>query len=103
MLYPKVTTKEWIEKYPSLKVKSKTCKNCRKGKVHTTEPCMSKNWVGLIAPKCESCGWLSGFSVFIARNPSFNLFLDEVAAQAIQSDTTVKKPNLRIINGKEIK
>jgi hypothetical protein len=98
MLYPKVTTEEWIEKHPSLKIKSTTCINCRKCKLYTTEPVMSKNWVGLVAPKCQSCAWSSGFSVFIARNPSFNLFWSEFAAQAIQSNTVMKKPNLRIIN-----
>lgn len=64
MIFPNVSTKAWLTKYPFLKVISSTCDGCG-SKRSTTKPFISKEYVGLESPKCP-CGKSSSSAMYMA-------------------------------------
>jgi hypothetical protein len=54
MLFPNVTTEDWIKKYPDLKVISSTCENCGT-EMQATRPFIEKHFAGLRIDHCP-CG-----------------------------------------------
>ncbi len=54
MIFPKVTTKQWLKMYPDLEVETDFCDYCDTELV-TEIPILQTDWVGLTSPKC-SCG-----------------------------------------------
>lgn len=71
MIHPKVSLEAWLSKYPDLKIVTKECDACGKT-IRTTIPFISKDYVGLDAPRCE-CG-KNKFScaISITRTPEAN-------------------------------
>lgn len=51
MIYPDVTTEEWLKKYPLLRVIKTTCSSCDKPLI-ADKPYRSKDYVGLRHDKC---------------------------------------------------
>jgi hypothetical protein len=66
MLFPLVKTEEWIDKYPDLEIDHDYCPICNR-KLSTTKPFITKELVGLMAPRCK-CSYHSNFCIFIERN-----------------------------------
>lgn len=54
MIYPNITSKKWIEKFPALYELKRKCQNCKKSMV-ANKPFIEKHWVGLESEDC-SCG-----------------------------------------------
>jgi hypothetical protein len=54
MIFPNVSLKDWLKKYPELKVISSQCENCGK-KMKTTRPFIEKHFAGLRIDTCP-CG-----------------------------------------------
>lgn len=79
MLFPKVSLSEWISKFPGLEPQDVTCACGVKGK--TTEPVITKDWVGLAMPKCSRCGDEAPGLVVKSRNSKIqnemNSFLEK--------------------------
>ena len=68
MLFPETSTEDWCKKHHFTVQKSK-CPGC-KLKISTTRPFIEKDWIGLIAPICDGCGYDGGYSVQRARDPN---------------------------------
>jgi len=54
MIFPEISLDAWLKKYPDLEVKQGKCDYCD-ASLETTRPFISKDFVGLKAPKCP-CG-----------------------------------------------
>jgi hypothetical protein len=54
MLFPDVTLKEWIKKYPALSAIEVECLHCS-GTILTEKPFVTKDYVGLSASECPHC------------------------------------------------
>jgi len=62
MIFPDVTIKEWLKKYPDLDEPdySHSCSECGV-KIKEYKPFIEKDWIGFVSNKCD-CG--CGFHVF---------------------------------------
>lgn len=78
MLFPELSTEEWISKHCELYIAETKCVKCNETKLRTTRPFIEKEWVGLIAPSCPNCGWDSGFSVQSSRTLELDSFCNSV-------------------------
>lgn len=67
MIYPDVTLEEWMTKFPGLEPQEIECPCGGIGK--TTKPVITKDWVGLVMPKCKGCGEEEPGVIFKSRNP----------------------------------
>jgi len=54
MIFPDVSIKTWLNKYPNLERVSTTCTDCGK-RLFADMPFISSGYIGLISPKCK-CG-----------------------------------------------
>lgn len=54
MIYPKISTEEWIKQHPELSVVTKSCDFCG-FEMKATIPFITEDYAGLEAPMC-SCG-----------------------------------------------
>lgn len=61
-----VTVDEWINKHPSLDIKSISCSAC-KATLTTTRPFITKGYIGLATPVCSCGSKLSRAEVAIPR------------------------------------
>ena len=68
MIYPNVTLKDWLKKYPVLEVKKKRCHHCLQ-MIVANIPFIEKDWVGLESKDC-ACGKGRTISVFTMRTTS---------------------------------
>lgn len=67
MIYPEISLKKWMEKFPGLSPQKVTCVCGKKGE--TTLPVITPDWVGLAMPKCTRCGDDAPGVVFQSRDP----------------------------------
>lgn len=71
MIFPDVTTEEWVTKYPALSVIKRKCHFCKKPLI-TSIPFIEKNWIGLMSEDC-SCGKGKAISISIVNpKPDFS-------------------------------
>jgi len=54
MIYPEVSTENWLKKYTELEIEEGFCNHCGKS-MKTTKPFIEKDVAGLVSPNC-SCG-----------------------------------------------
>ena len=54
MIFPDISLKKWLSKYPDLEIIEGTCRYCLK-KRKTNIPFISKDYLGLVSEPC-SCG-----------------------------------------------
>lgn len=54
MIFPDVKLKDWLLKYPSLKVINVECLEC-KSEIPTLKPFITKDYLGLSASHCPNC------------------------------------------------
>lgn len=55
MIFPEVSTTEWIKKYPSLKILELPCNHCG-NTLKSIKPFVTKGYAGLVSPLCD-CGY----------------------------------------------
>ncbi len=55
MIFPDITVKKWLQKYPDLKVLTTNCLQCS-SIIETLTPFRTKDYIGLCAKKCPGCG-----------------------------------------------
>ncbi len=102
MIFPQVSTEEWIDQHKELYVAETKCAKCFKAKLRTTRPFIEKNWLGLISPPCSNCGWNSGFSVQSSRSMEQDIFCNSLVKEW-QFKQALKKqriPSLKLVNCK---
>lgn len=54
MIFPDISTEQWLARNPDLRVVEGRCNSCGK-KMKTTKPFIEKDYLGLIAEDCD-CG-----------------------------------------------
>lgn len=67
MIYPEVSLKDWLKKYPVLEIRRQKCRSCSSVQL-TNIPFIEKDWIGLKSLDCQ-CGKYKAISVSIA-NPN---------------------------------
>ena len=55
MIFVNKTLKEWMQKYPSLKIQQTKCPKCNT-KLTSDRPFITKNFAGITSLPCPSCG-----------------------------------------------
>lgn len=65
MIYPEVSLKDWLKKYPVLEIKKIKCHHCRVPMIADI-PFIEKNWIGLESKDC-ACGKGKGISISTPR------------------------------------
>ncbi len=55
MIFPDIFLKEWLLRYPGLEILTTHCLKCN-DEIQTLKPFITKDYVGLAAFKCPTCG-----------------------------------------------
>jgi hypothetical protein len=76
MFFPQVDLKEWLARYPALRVTTRRCYHCRRP-MTADIPFIEKHWIGLQSEDCV-CGKGKAISVS-TPNPSSD-FSNEIDA-----------------------
>jgi hypothetical protein len=55
MIFPEISLQDWVRRHPQLRVIEVQCLQCD-GTIKTEKPFIAKDYLGLLALNCPSCG-----------------------------------------------